>query len=147
MVAVRRRRQRGRRRRLATSQKLALLPTIAGSSTEYNTNAPGFEPSRWYWQAAVTASWIFDLTNVGNRSFDAATTATQAAEEKTRLVANDAIHRYWQSVAAGIAQSPVGAGRPGCGGPHVRRARARYPAGSATQLDLLQAQRNRSRRR
>jgi outer membrane protein TolC len=128
---------------LATSQKLALLPTIAGSFTEYNTNAPGFEPSHWYWQAAVTASWLFDLTNVGNiRSFNAAATATQAAEEKTRLVAGDAIHRYWQTVAAGIAQSrSARAGRDAA--VHAsEQARVQYQAGSATQLDLLQAQRD-----
>ena len=128
---------------LATSQKLALLPTIAGSFTEYNTNAPGFEPSRWYWQAAVTASWMFNLTNVGNiRSFDAATTATQAAEEKTRLVANDAIHRYWQTVAAGIAQSRSAREGRDAAVHASKQARVQYQAGSATQLDLLQAQRD-----
>ena len=113
---------------LATSQKLALLPTIAGSFTEYNTNAPGFEPSHWYWQAVVTASWIFDLTNVGNiRSFDAAATATQAAEEKTRLAAGDAIHRYWADRGGRDRAEPVGAGGPGCGGPRFRAGAGAVP--------------------
>jgi outer membrane protein TolC len=128
---------------LATAQKLALVPTLSGSFTEFATNAPGFEPSNWYWQIAVTASWTFDLTNIGNiRSFDAAAAASQAAEEKTRLGAGDAIHRYWQTVLAGIAQSrSARAGRDAA--THASdQARVQYMAGSATQLDLLQAQRD-----
>ena len=128
---------------LATAQKLALLPTIAGSFTEFATNAPGFEPSNWYWQIALTASWTFDLTNIGNiQSFNAAAAATQATEEKTRLSAGDAIHRYWQTVLAGIAQSrSARAGRDAA--THAsEQARVQYLAGSATQLDLLQAQRD-----
>jgi outer membrane protein TolC len=127
----------------ATAQKLALVPAIASSFTEFATNAPGFEPSNWYWQIAVTATWTFDLTYVGNiRSFDAAAAANQAAEEKTRLSAGDAIHRYWQSVVAGIAQSrSARAGRDAA--THAsEQARVQYLAGSATQLDLLQARRD-----
>jgi outer membrane protein TolC len=127
----------------ATAQKLALLPTIAGSFTEFATNAPGFEPSNWYWQIALTASWTFDLTNIGNiQSFNAAAAATHATEEKTRLSAGDAIHRYWQTVLAGIAQArSARAGRDAA--THAsEQARVQYLAGSATQLDLLQAQRD-----
>ena len=128
---------------LATAQKLALVPTISGFFTENATNAPGFEPSHWFWQAGLTASWTFDLTYVGNiRSSDAAAEATLAAEERTRLAAGDAIHRYWQSVVAGIAQSQSArAGRDAAA--HASdQARVQYMAGSATQLDLLQAQRD-----
>jgi outer membrane protein TolC len=40
----------------ADAEKLALLPAIAGRFTETTTTAPGFEPSRWYWQAGLTAT-------------------------------------------------------------------------------------------
>jgi outer membrane protein TolC len=128
---------------LATAQKLALVPTLSGFFTENATNAPGFEPSHWFWQAGLTASWFFDLTYVGNiKSSGAAAEATLAAEERTRLAAGDAIHRYWQSVVAGIAQSQSArAGRDAAA--HASdQARVQYMAGSATQLDLLQAQRD-----
>lgn len=127
----------------ATAQKLALVPTISGFFTENATNAPGFEPSHWFWQAGLTASWTFDLTYVGNiQSFDAAAAATLATEEKTRLAAGDAIHRYWQTVLVGIAQSrSARAGRDAA--THAsEQARVQYMAGSATQLDLLQARRD-----
>jgi len=127
----------------ATAQKLALVPTISGFFTENATNAPGFEPSHWFWQLGLTASWTFDLTYVGNiQSSDAAAAATLATEEKTRLAAGDAIHRYWQTVLAGIAQSrSARAGRDAAA--HAsEQARVQYMAGSATQLDLLQARRD-----
>src|SRR5262249_22431462 len=127
----------------ATAEKFALVPTIAGNFTEYYASAPGFEPSHWWWQAGLTASWTFDLTNVGNiQSSNAAAEAAAASEEKTRLAAGDAIHRYWQTVVAGIAQSrSARAGRDAA--VHAReQARVQYLAGSATQLDLLQARRD-----
>jgi outer membrane protein TolC len=86
----------------ADSYKLALVPSFSGSFTEFNTNAPSFEPSRWYYQAAITATWTCDLTYIANiRSYDA---AARASEQRTRLDAVDAIHRYWQTVLSDIAQ-------------------------------------------
>jgi outer membrane protein TolC len=127
----------------ADSYKLALVPSFSGSFTEYNTNAPSFEPSKWYYQAAITATWAFDLTYIANiRSSSAAAAAARASEERTRLNANDAIHRYWQTVRSDIAQSlSARAGRDAA----VRaaeHARTQYQAGTATQLDLLQAERD-----
>jgi outer membrane protein TolC len=127
----------------AESQKLALLPTIAGSFTEFATNAPGFQPTSWYWQAGVTASWKFDWTNVGNiRSFDAAASASRAQELKARLAAGDAIHKYWQTVLARIAQSRSARVGEEASVHAAEQARVQYQAGTATQLDLLQAQRD-----
>ena len=128
---------------LANAEKFALFPVLSGHLTEFYANAPGFEPTHWWWQVGITASWSFDLTNVGNiQSSDAAATATQAAEDKAKLVAGDAIHRYWQTIVAGIAQSrSARAGRDAA--VHAsEQARVQYLAGSATQLDLLQARRD-----
>ena len=127
----------------ATAEKLVLVPTIAGTFTEFYGSAPGFEPTHWWWQAGVTVSWNFDLTNVGNiQSSNAVATGAAAAEDKARLLAGDAIHRYWQTVVAGIAQSrSARAGRDAA--VHAsEQARVQYLAGSATQLDLLQARRD-----
>jgi outer membrane protein TolC len=127
----------------ADAQKLALVPSIAGNFTEYNTNAPGFEPSRWYYQASVSATWAFDLTYVANiRSSDAAATAAQARELKARLNAGDAIHRYWNTVLADIAQSRSARAGRDASVHAAEQARVQYQAGTATQLDLLQAQRD-----
>jgi len=127
----------------AEAQRFALLPTISGYFTEYGTNAPGFQPSSWYWQTGVGFTWSFDLTSVANiRSGDAAAAAAQAQQTRASLDAGDTIHRYWQTIRAGIAQSrSARAGRDAA----VRaseQARVQYLAGTATQLDLLQARRD-----
>ncbi len=127
----------------ADAQKLALLPTIAGSFTEFATNAPGFEPTNWYYQAAVNATWTFDLTYVANiRSSDASAGAARARELKARLNAGDAINRYWNTVLADIAQSRSARAGRDASVHAAEQARAQYQAGTATQLDLLQAQRD-----
>ena len=127
----------------ADAAKLALLPAIAGSFTEFATNSPGFEPSRWYYQAAINATWAFDLTYVANiRGSDAAAGAAEARELKARLNAGDAIHRYWNTVLANIAQSRSARAGRDASVHAAEQARVQYQAGTATQLDLLQAQRD-----
>ncbi|HWE23505.1 MAG TPA: TolC family protein [Myxococcales bacterium] len=127
----------------ANVEKFALLPSLAGTFTEFGTNAPGFQPANWYWQAAITASWSFDVTNVGNiRGSDAAADAARAQELKVRLNAGDAIHRYWQTVGADIAQSRSARAQRDAAVHAADQARVQYRAGTATQLDLLQAQRD-----
>jgi outer membrane protein TolC len=125
------------------AQKLALLPTLSASITQTATNAPQFEPSQWYAQALVTASWAFDLTFVANiRSSNAAAGAARAREQRARLNAGDAIHRYWQTVLANIAQSLSARAGRDASVHAAEQARVQYRAGTATQLDLLQAQRD-----
>ncbi len=127
----------------ADSYKLALVPSFSGSFIEYNTNAPSFEPSRWWWQAAITATWAFDLTYIANiRGFSAAAAAARASEERARLNAGDAIHRYWQTVLANIAQSRSARAGRDASVHAAEQARVQYQAGTATQLDLLTAERD-----
>ena len=68
--------------------------------------------------------------------------AARARELRARLAAGDAIHRQWNTVAAGIARSrSARAGREAA--VHAAaQAQERYRAGTITQLDLLQAQRD-----
>jgi outer membrane protein TolC len=127
----------------ADAQKLALLPSIKGSFTEFATNSPGFEPSNWYYQAALTASWAFDLTSVANiRSTNAAAAAARASEQRTRLNVGDGIHRYWNTVLANIAQSRSARAGRDASVHAAEQARVQYQAGTATQLDLLQSLRD-----
>jgi outer membrane protein TolC len=97
----------------------------------------------WSYQAGVTATWSFDLGRLGNiRAQNAALGAARARELRVLLATRDAIHHQWNAVAAGIARAR--SARVG----HEAATRAaelawqRYQAGAATQLDLLQAQRD-----
>jgi outer membrane protein TolC len=127
----------------AQAARFALAPSIAGSFTEYASNTAAFVGHRFYYQAAITLSWTLDLTNLGNiRGQDGALDAARARELRARLNAGDAIHRQWNTVAADIARSrSARAGRAYA--VHASAlARQRYQAGTITQLDLLQAQRD-----
>jgi outer membrane protein TolC len=127
----------------ADAQRLAVLPSIAGTFTERGTNAPGFTGHNWSYQAGLTLTWSLDLTNFADvRVQDAAANAARARELRTTLSAGDAIHREWNTVAAGIARSrSARTGREAANHAAVQ-ARERYRAGTITQLDLLQAQRD-----
>ena len=127
----------------ADAQRLALAPAIAGTFTENGTTVPGFATHNWFYQAALTATWTFDLTTIANiRVQDAATDAARARELRTRLAANDAIHREWNTVVAGIARSRSARAGRDAASHAADQARERYRAGTITQLDLLQAQRD-----
>jgi outer membrane protein TolC len=127
----------------ADAQRLALAPSIAGTFIERGTNAPGFTGHDWSYQAAVTLTWSLDLTKFADiRVRDAAANVARARELRVSLAAGDAIHREWNTVLAGIARSrSARAGREAA--VHAAaQARERYRAGTITQLDLLQAQRD-----
>ena len=127
----------------ADAQRLALAPTIAGNFTEFATNAPGFTGHDWTYQAALTLTWNLDLTSFADiRVQNAVVDAARAREMRAILSAGDAIHREWNTVLAGVARSrSARAGREAA--THAAsQARERYRAGTITQLDLLQAQRD-----
>ena len=130
-------------RQEADAQGFALAPSIAAILTEHGTNAPGLAGRDWSYQAGLTLTWSFDLTNIADiRARNAAVEAARARELRTRLSAGDAIHREWNTVVAGIARSrSARAGREAAAHASAQ-ARDRYRAGTITQLDLLQAQRD-----
>src|SRR5438309_2897838 len=129
--------------KLADAQRLARAPAIAGTFTERGTNAPGFTANDWSYQAAITLTWNLDLTSFADiRVQDAAADGARARELRATLTAGDAIHREWNTVVAGIARSrSARAGREAAAHASLQ-ARERYRAGTITQLDLLQAQRD-----
>ena len=129
--------------REAQAQRLAILPSIGASFSERGTTAPGFVGNEWSWQAMIGFTWSFDLTTVaGIRVQDAAADAARARQLRARLTAGDAIHRQWETVAAGIARSQSARAGQVAAARAAEQARNRYRAGTVTQLDLLQAQRD-----
>jgi outer membrane protein TolC len=127
----------------ARAQRFTFLPSISGNFTEYGTNTPGFLGHNYYWQAGVGFAWQMDLTNFANvRSQDAAAGAARAREQRARLSARDAIHRFWNTVQADIANSQSARAQAKASEHAARLARDRYEVGAALQLDLLQAQRD-----
>jgi outer membrane protein TolC len=129
--------------KLALAQKLTLVPVVAGTFTESGTNASGFVGHHYTWQAGVGAIWQFDLTTIANmRAQDAFADGARAREQRVRLAARDAIYRFWQTVHSDIATSRSARAQAKATAHAARLAADRYQAGAATQLDLLQAERD-----
>ena len=127
----------------AAAQRLTLLPVLAASFTERGTNAAGFSGHAWSWQAMLSLTWSFDLTSVGYiRQQDAQLGVAKAREEKVRITARDSIHRAWNAVDASIARVRSARKQAQVSRRAADLARDRYTAGAATQLDLLQAERD-----
>jgi outer membrane protein TolC len=127
----------------ALAQKLTFVPVVSGSFVESATSAPGFVGHNYVWQAGLGATWQLDLTTFANvRSQDAAADAARAREQRARLFARDAIHRYWNTVHSSIAGARSARAQAKASEQASRMAKDRYEVGASTQLELLQAQRD-----
>jgi outer membrane protein TolC len=127
----------------ATAQRLALVPSLSASVTERVTSVKGFTGQEASWLGVVGVRWSFDLTTVaGIRSQDAAADGARAREQRARLAARDDIHRSWMTVRTAIARSRSARSEAEVSARAARLALERYEAGTAAQLDLLEAQRD-----
>src|SRR6266702_313934 len=127
----------------AKAQRLTLVPRLTGSVTEQATNASGFAGHDASWQALVGLSWSFDFTTLpAIRSQEAAADAARAREQRARLAARDGIKNAWRTVGTNIARSRSARAQAGASAEAAEQALQRYRAGTVTQLDLLQAQRD-----
>jgi outer membrane protein TolC len=127
----------------ATAQRLSLLPRVVGSFTEQETNTSGFAGHDATWQATLGLTWSFDFTTLpAIRSEEASADAARARERRARLAARDAIHDAWKTVGANIARGRSARAQAEASSEASAQALERYRAGTATQLDLLQAQRD-----
>ncbi|MFZ5438420.1 MAG: TolC family protein [Myxococcota bacterium] len=121
----------------------ALVPTVNAQFTERFTNATGFQGQSALWNAGVAFSWRADLGSVqGLRVASAAEQTARLTAEKVRQAAADQLLSDWLKVRAAITK--VRAARAQVAS--ARRAQAlakdRNAAGVATQLDVIQADRD-----
>ena len=63
-------------------------------------------------------------------------------EEKAWTTARDAVHEAWQRVRSGVVAGKATRAQAAAAKIALDAARERYAAGSSTQLDLIQAQRD-----
>jgi outer membrane protein TolC len=130
--------------RTATAQALAALPSLAGIATEHYTNATGFLGGHHEaYTASLSAVWAFDLgTPAGIRARNADAAGAAARERQAALAASDAIFAAWSTVEADIVRSRSARAQAAVSARAADTARARYRTGVATQLDMIQAERD-----
>jgi outer membrane protein TolC len=130
--------------RTATAQALALVPALSGSATERYTNATGLTGGhREVYTASLSLVWAFDLgVPSGIRARNAEASAAAARERQAALAAGDAIFQAWSTVEADLARCRSARAQAAVSARAAETARARYRSGVATQLDLIQAERD-----
>ena len=130
--------------RSATAQALTLVPAVAATASERYTNATAFLGG--YHEAytlALSAVWAFDLgTPRGIRASQAEAAGAAAREREAALVTGDAIFQAWSTIDADIERCRSARAQEAVSAQAAEIARARYRAGVATQLDMIQADRD-----
>lgn len=124
--------------------RAALLPTISAQAQEHFTNTGVFTGGRSHvYTVTATAMWRFDFGLLPNVSAqNAALAGAAASEDKARRAADDAIFNAWQDVRAGIARARAARVQMTAADLAIGVANERYAQGSATQLEVVQTQRD-----
>jgi outer membrane protein TolC len=129
--------------RNASAARSALLPVLSAVGQERFTNATGFSGKSASYSAGVALTWRLDLATIATiRAQDAGSRAAEARADRARQSAQDRVHDDWQTVTASIAKSRAARAQVGASEHAARLARERYESGRATQLEVIQAERD-----
>ena len=130
--------------RIATAQALTLVPALSGSASEHYTNATAFLGGHHEaYTLALALVWSFDLgTPSGIRARNADAAAAAAREREAALLTGDAVFQAWSTIDANIARCRSARAQAALTSHAAEIARARYRSGIATQLDMIQADRD-----
>jgi outer membrane protein TolC len=122
---------------------LALLPTVSGNFTERATNAAGFGPSN-QWLLGLTATWTLDYSHgAAVAAQDAALTASAVQAERAQQQVATAIFESWHRVRTARVQLESARSAEQATARAAEDARARFEAGAGTQIEQIQAERDR----
>jgi outer membrane protein len=119
-----------------------LLPTLTGAAREFATNSSGFTPST-QWALVFTATWTLDFlrpAQIGTRSDQLAT--ARAAQDLAVQQAETRVFEQWHRVQSLRARAAAARGALAALQRADDDAHARYEAGAATQLEVIQADRD-----
>jgi len=121
---------------------LSLAPTISGQVTERVTNAAGFGPNN-QWAAGITATWQLDFGRpaaIGTRG--AAAERARIGLEQAQQQVETQIFEAWQRVSTARARAEAAQAALTATRRASQDAQARFETGAATQLDVIQTERD-----
>jgi len=119
------------------------VPTLAAQGQEHLTNAGGFTGRNSVYTLSGTLAWRLDFALAPNVAAQtAALSAAQARADKARIAAAENIAQAWHQIRAGIEQSRAARAGVQAATAALASARDRYTNGVATQLEVVQAQRD-----
>lgn len=126
-----------------TAAWLALLPTLSATAAERITNAAGFGPED-FWSIMVSATWNLDFikpATIGARSNGLEVAEVQ--EERARQSAEYAVFDAWHRVETARAKLVAAQTAAAASARVSEDMKASYEVGASTQLDAIQADRDR----
>lgn len=129
--------------RVALASKLALVPMVSAQFTERFTNATGFQNASNLYNAGVTFAWRLDVPTF--QAMDAQSrnrASAQLLAQKARMQARDLLLFDWQRFSAALVKVEAAKAQVDAAGKAAQVARDRFAAGAATQIDLIQAERD-----
>jgi len=121
----------------------ALAPSVAANFTERLTNATGFAGQSQVYAASVTATWRLEVGAwAGVKALEAAEALAMVRRERTERAARDLAVQARAQVEAGIVKARAARAQVEAAGEAARLAHERYAQGRATQLEVVQADRD-----
>jgi outer membrane protein TolC len=127
----------------ARAARFVLVPNITAHFTERITNATGFSGQVSSYTAGLGLIWRLDAPTFFNMSVQSSNAAIASlAAERQRLNSQDQIHNDWQRLNAAIGKLAAARTQVESAQRAAKLAQDRYAAGAATQLDVIQAERD-----
>lgn len=129
--------------KIAAASKLALVPLVSAQFTERITNATSFTGQAASYNAGINLAWRLDVpTFMGMQVQSANEQTALLAGERARLQARDQIHADWQRLQAALIKIDAARAQVEAAQRATQVAKDRYAAGAATQVDVIQAERD-----
>jgi outer membrane protein TolC len=130
-------------KRLSTATKLQLLPTLNAQFTQRFSNATGFQGQSATYNGGVNFLWRLDAPSVMNIGAQGHVENTaQLAAEKTKRQLEDALKTDVLRFTAAKSKVETARLQVEVASRAAQVARDRYAAGAATQVDVIQAERD-----
>lgn len=126
-----------------TLSKLSLVPVVGAQFTERFSNATGFTGQVTSYNFGVNLVWRLDgPTIVSPRISQAQQNVAVLAVERNRLAARDQVHSDWQRISSTIIKVQATGAQVQAAQRALVLARDRYEGGVATQIDVIQSERD-----
>jgi len=127
----------------ARAARMALVPTLTADASQNLSRYGGLTGQTRYYTLSANLRWSFGLgTAASIRAQAAAVQAARVAEEAAQAAVRDDLHQEWQNVDTGLVKSRSARAQAASATLATEVARERYEAGTSTQLELVQAERD-----
>jgi outer membrane protein TolC len=126
----------------AAAQWYVLAPSLAANATERFTNATGFAGRSASYQLSATLTWRLDASSVAQAEAQSlAKASAEVRKAKAERTQADAVRDAYELVNAQIANCRAARAESDANATALKLATDKYAAGTALQLDVLQASR------